>query len=61
MSCRQESTKGGHKQFVSNGGGGGVVRVLQSLRGDQVNFIVMQPKSSKLTPTPVANNYWFLS
>lgn len=35
-------------------GGGGFVRILQSLLGDQVNFIVKQQKTSD--PPPVITN-----
>lgn len=38
---------------IMGGGDGGIIKKLQSLlRGDKVNFIITQPKSSTKLPTP---------
>lgn len=42
------------RQHSIRRGGGGFVRILQSLLGDQVNFIVKQQKTSD--PPPVITN-----
>ena len=43
---------------MKEGGGGGIIRILQSFMGDRVNCIVTQPNSfdSFPVPTPQAIN-----
>ena len=56
--CLAEDVGDGGGKFIrrqhSIRGGGGFVRILQSLLGDQVNFIVKQQKTSD--PPPVITN-----
>ena len=56
--CLAEDVGDGGGKFIrrrhSIRGGGGIVRILQSLLGDQVNFIVKQQKTSD--PPPVITN-----
>ena len=61
---RQQNVKGRLKLTTDEGGGdgvgggGGIIRILQSLMGDRVNCIVTQPNSfnSFPVPTPQAIN-----
>ena len=52
ISRLQQYFKGDFRSFTANGGGGvfGVLRILQSLWEDQVNFIMTKPKSSDPSP-----------
>ena len=41
------ANEGGYRKLTANGGGGGVIRTLQNLIGeDQVRFVLTQPKFS---------------
>ena len=52
ISRLQQNFKGDFRSFTANGGGGkvGVLKILQSLWEDQVNFIMTKPKSSDPSP-----------
>ena len=52
ISRLQQNFKGDFRSFTANGGGGvfGVLRILQSLWEDQINFIMTKPKSSDPSP-----------
>ena len=48
----------GHQLPMGGGVGVGVIRILQSLREDQVNFTMTKPKSSD--PSPLNDKQWLV-